>query len=68
MEETQAQHGTRKTGNGVGEDRRIEPSGTRVVLHGVTVAEFDGDKVCSVRQYWDELAVLEQLGAVARER
>jgi predicted ester cyclase len=40
----------------------IEPTGTRVTLHGVTVAEFLGDRICSVRQYWDEFAVLEQLG------
>ena len=39
----------------------IEPSGTRVTLHGVTVAEFDGDRICSLRQYWDENAVLGQL-------
>jgi len=39
----------------------IEPSGTRVTLHGVTVAEFEGDRICSLRQYWDEYAVLAQL-------
>ena len=43
-------------------DRHIDPTGTRVTLHGVTVAEFHGDRICSLRQYWDELAVLEQLG------
>jgi ketosteroid isomerase-like protein len=46
-------------------DRRsIEPTGIRVTLHGVTVAEFDGDRICSLRQYWDEFAVLEQLGVL----
>jgi ketosteroid isomerase-like protein len=40
----------------------IEPTGMRVTVHGITVAEFDGDQICSFRQYWDELAVLEQLG------
>ena len=44
----------------------IESSGLRVALHGITVAEFLGDRICAVRQYWDELTVLEQLGAVAR--
>ena len=44
-------------------DRSIEPSGTRVTAHGVTVAEFQGDRICSVRQYWDEFGLLEQLGA-----
>ena len=43
--------------------RSIEPTGTRVMAHGVTVAEFEGDRICAVRQYWDEFGVLEQLGA-----
>ena len=47
------------------DERSIEPSGTRVTLHGVTVAEFHGEQICSLRQYWDEFAVLEQLGAPA---
>ena len=42
----------------------IEPTGTRVTLYGVTVAEFHGDRICSLRQYWDEYAVLEQLGVL----
>ncbi len=45
-------------------DRNIEPSGIRVTLHGVTVAEFDGERICSLRQYWDEFAVLDQLGVL----
>jgi len=44
----------------------IEPSGLRVTLHGVTVAEFEDERICSVRQYWDEFAVLDQLGVLAR--
>ena len=44
----------------------IESSGLRVALHGITVAEFFGDRICSLRQYWDELTVLEQLGALTR--
>jgi ketosteroid isomerase-like protein len=47
------------------DQRSIEPSGIRVRLHGVTVAEFQGDRICSLRQYWDEFAVLEQLGVLA---
>jgi hypothetical protein len=39
----------------------------RVTLHGVTVAEFEGDRICALRQYWDELAVLDQLGTLASE-
>ena len=45
---------------------KIESSGLRVALHGVTVAEFFGDRICSLRQYWDELIVLEQLGLLGR--
>ncbi len=40
----------------------VEPTGTRITLNGATVAEFRGDRICSLRQYWDELAVFEQLG------
>jgi hypothetical protein len=47
------------------DDRRVEPTGVRVAVHGVTVAEFDGDRICSVRQYWDENAVFDQLGVLA---
>ena len=46
------------------DQRSIEPSGTRVTLHGVTVAELHGERICSLRQYWDEIAVLEQLGVL----
>jgi ketosteroid isomerase-like protein len=49
------------------DERSIEPSGIRVTLHGVTVAEFHGERICAFRQYWDEFTVLEQLGAVARD-
>jgi len=48
----------------VGEGRIIEPTGVRVTLQGVTVAEFRGDRICALRQYWDELTVFEQLGFV----
>ena len=48
----------------LGDQRSFEPSGIRVTLHGVTVAEFHGDRICSLRQYWDEHAVLEQLGVL----
>jgi hypothetical protein len=46
----------------VGSETTVDPTGTRVTVHGVTVAEFDGERICSFRQYWDEFAVLEQLG------
>ena len=45
----------------------VQPTGVRVVLHGVTVAEFRGDRICALRQYWDELDVFDQLGLVHRD-
>jgi ketosteroid isomerase-like protein len=40
----------------------VAASGRAIVLHGVTVAEFDGDRICSLRQYWDRYGLLAQLG------
>jgi ketosteroid isomerase-like protein len=45
----------------------IEPTGVRIRLNGASVAEFRGERICSLRQYWDELAVLEQLGVLSGE-
>jgi ketosteroid isomerase-like protein len=42
----------------------VEATGLRVTLFGVAVAEFDGDRICALRQYWDELSLFEQLGLV----
>jgi len=42
----------------------LEPTGLRVTVFGVTVAEFRGERICSLRQYWDELTVYEQLGVL----
>lgn len=44
------------------EGAQLEPTGLRVTLNGVAVAEFDGDRICGLRQYWNELSLLEQLG------
>jgi ketosteroid isomerase-like protein len=41
----------------------LRPTGARVTVHGVTVAEFDGERICSLRQYWDELGALEEVAA-----
>ena len=46
---------------------RVEPTGLRVALHGVTVAEFRDDRICALRQYWDELSLLEQLGLLSKD-
>jgi hypothetical protein len=32
------------------------------------VAEFRDDRICSLRQYWDELSAYEQLGLFDRAR
>ncbi len=45
----------------------VEPTGSRLTLYGVTVAEFRGDRICSLRQYWDRLSVLDQLGLLGDE-
>ena len=31
----------------------LEPTGRRAVLHGFTVAEFDGDRIVAYHQSWD---------------
>jgi hypothetical protein len=41
---------------------QIEPTGLRVTVIGVTVAEFSGTLICSLRQYWDEAMLFDQLG------
>jgi SnoaL-like polyketide cyclase len=40
----------------------VEPTGVRVTVMGVTVAEFMGERICSLRQYWDESTLFDQLG------
>ncbi len=49
------------------DDIELDPTGLRVSLHGVTVAEFDGAKISSFRQYWDEVELLEQLALLPTE-
>jgi ketosteroid isomerase-like protein len=46
-------------------EQGVEPTGTRVSLHGITVAEFLGDRICALRQYWDEFSMFEQIGLSA---
>jgi ketosteroid isomerase-like protein len=41
-----------------------EPTGVAVALHGVAIAEFDGERIASVRQYWDHAELFDQLGLV----
>jgi ketosteroid isomerase-like protein len=49
----------------VDDDLAIEPTGRRLHLSGATIAEFDGDRVCAFRSYFDDLALVEQ--ALAEE-
>jgi len=44
------------------DDAPIEPTGRRISIRGVTVAEFDGSRICAVRHYWDEVELLANLG------
>ena len=39
----------------------LQASGARATVHGITVAEFDGDQICAIRQYSDEAIVLDRL-------
>ena len=49
------------------DDVVIDPTGLRISLRGVTVAEFEGDRIASFRQYWDEIELLEQLALIPVE-
>jgi ketosteroid isomerase-like protein len=49
------------------DDVVIDPTGLRISLRGVTVAEFEGDRIASFRQYWDEVELLEQLALIPVE-
>ena len=44
----------------VDDDLVIEPTGRRLHISGATVAEFDGDRICAFRSYFDDLALVEQ--------
>jgi hypothetical protein len=56
--------GTFETSDGTA----IEPTGARVTVHGVTVAEFREDRICALRQYSDESRVFEQLRSLSAPR
>jgi predicted ester cyclase len=44
----------------VDDDMVIQPTGRRLHLSGATIAEFDGDRICAFRSYFDDLALVEQ--------
>ena len=51
----------------IDEDVVIEPTGGRFTLRGVTIADFEGDRIRAFRQYWDEVSLLEQLELIPAE-
>jgi len=51
----------------IDEDVVVEPTGGRFTLRGVTVADFEGDRIRAFRQYWDEVSLLEQLELIPTE-
>jgi ketosteroid isomerase-like protein len=44
------------------DDLELEPTGRRVELRGVFIAEFEGDRIRRFRQYWNEAELIEGLG------
>jgi ketosteroid isomerase-like protein len=42
------------------DDHVIAPTGRHLHLSGATIAEFDDDRICAFRSYYDDLALLEQ--------
>lgn len=45
----------------VDEDLVVEPTGKRIRLAGVLVAEFRDDRIAAFRAYFDDLALMEQV-------
>ena len=48
----------------LGEDAELEPTGRRVQLAGVTVADFREGKIRSYRTYFDDISLIEQIVGV----
>jgi len=44
------------------DELELEPTGRRIEPRGVFIAEFEGDRIRAVRQYWDEAELLDGLG------
>jgi ketosteroid isomerase-like protein len=49
------------------DELRLDPTGRRVALRGVLIAEFEGDRIKRFRQYWDEVALLQGLGLLPED-
>ena len=48
----------------IDDDVQIAATGIRLTLRGVTVAEFEGDRIRGFRQYWDDAELLAEVGAL----
>jgi hypothetical protein len=48
----------------LGDGAALDATGLRITVNGMAVAEFHRGRICAVRQYWDQMSVLEQLGLV----
>jgi ketosteroid isomerase-like protein len=46
----------------VDEGHVLPATGRRVELRGVSVVDFEGDRIRAVRHYWDELDLVDGLG------
>jgi ketosteroid isomerase-like protein len=44
------------------DELQLEPTGQRVELRGVFIAEFEGDRIRRFRQYWNEAELIDGLG------
>jgi ketosteroid isomerase-like protein len=44
------------------EELQLEPTGRRLELRGVCIAEFEGDRIRRFRQYWNEVELIDGLG------
>lgn len=44
----------------IDDDVVVPPTGRRLHLSGATIAEFDDDRICAFRSYYDDLALVEQ--------
>ena len=40
----------------------VEPTGRRIVLRGMSVAEFSGARISAFRHYWDDAQLFVELG------
>lgn len=51
----------RFTGPFVAGDATVPPNDRTIVVGGAVVMDFSGDRICSFRNYFDELTLLEQM-------